>query len=97
MHPVSANTTRQRGSSPGTSIIRIVLAIGLSLGLVTGVGSGTMPENISSHQAQRLTGMTDAAVNQEMEYAFLPYSSSSSDVHRRTLHPEVWEDRVRER
>jgi len=64
------NTTRQLGSSLGTSIIGIVLAIGFSLGLVTGVGPGIIPENIPSYQAQWVTGMTDAAVNQGMGYAF---------------------------
>jgi len=65
------NTTRQLGSSLGTSIIGIVLAIGFSLGLVANVGSKTLPTVITSYQAQWVTGMTDAAVNQGMGYAFV--------------------------
>ncbi|MCE5298690.1 MAG: hypothetical protein LLF84_07085 [Methanoregulaceae archaeon] len=64
------NTTCQLGSSPGTSIIGIVLAIGFSLGMVTGIEPGIMPENSSSYQAQWVKGMTDVAVNQGRGYAF---------------------------
>jgi EmrB/QacA subfamily drug resistance transporter len=63
------NTTRQLGSSLGTSIIGIVLAVGLVLGLVSGV-SGT-PAGIPPDQAQWVTGIADAAVNQGMELAFV--------------------------
>ncbi len=62
------NTTRQLGSSLGTAVIGIVLAIGLVFGLISGV-SGT-PTGIPPDQAQWVTGITDAAINQGMEWAF---------------------------
>ena len=62
------NTTRQLGSSLGTAVIGIVLAIGFVLGLVSGV-SGT-PSGIPPDQAQWVTGIADAAINQGMEWAF---------------------------
>ncbi len=63
------NTTRQLGSSLGTSVIGIVLAIGLAFGLVSGI-SGTSYD-IPPDQAQWVTGIADAAVNQGMEWAFV--------------------------
>lgn len=65
------NTTRQLGSSLGTSIIGIVLAAGFYLGLAQDVGSGALPTMTPTEQAQWVTGMTDAAVNQGMGYAFI--------------------------
>lgn len=62
------NTTRQLGSSLGTAIIGIVLAFGFALGLISGV-SGT--STISGYEAQWVTGVTDGAVNQGMEWAFI--------------------------
>jgi hypothetical protein len=62
------NTTRQLGSSLGTAIIGIVLALGFALGLISGV-SGT--NTISGYEAQWVTGITDGAVNQGMEWAFI--------------------------
>jgi hypothetical protein len=60
------NTTRQLGSSLGTAIVGIVLALGFALGL----GSGT-PSPLPPDQVQWSTGIMDAAVNQGMEWAFV--------------------------
>ncbi len=62
------NTVRQLGSSLGTAIIGIVLAIGLSLGLASGV-SGT--STVTGYEAGWVTGITDGAINQGMEWAFI--------------------------
>ncbi len=64
------NTTRQLGSSLGTSIIGIVLAIGFYAGIPIGLQGTSIPSDIPSYQAQWVTGLTDAAVNQGMGYAF---------------------------
>jgi predicted MFS family arabinose efflux permease len=64
------NTTRQLGSSLGTSIIGIVLAIGFYAGIPIELQSTSIPSDIPSYQAQWVTGLTDAAVNQGMGYAF---------------------------
>lgn len=60
------NTTRQLGSSLGTAIIGIVLAIGFAHGLLTGNPSPLPPD-----QNQWSTWISDAAVNQGMEWAFM--------------------------
>jgi predicted MFS family arabinose efflux permease len=62
------NTTRQLGSSLGTAIIGIVLAIGFNLGLVSGI-YGT-PSRIPPDQVQWVPGIVDSAVSQGMEWAF---------------------------
>lgn len=62
------NTTRQLGSSLGTAIIGIVLALGFNLGLISGVSA--TPLEVPPGQAQWVTGIVDAAVNQGMEWAF---------------------------
>jgi hypothetical protein len=64
------NTTRQLGSSLGTSIIGIVLAIGFYAGIPIELQSTSIPSDIPSYQAQWVTGLTGAAVNQGMGYAF---------------------------
>jgi EmrB/QacA subfamily drug resistance transporter len=65
------NTTRQLGSSLGTSIIGIVLAIGFYAGIPIDLQGTGLPAEIPPEAAQWVTGMTDAAVNQGMEYAFV--------------------------
>jgi len=60
------NTTRQLGSSLGTAIIGIVLAVGF----VRGLFSGTPPP-LPPGQPLLSIGISDAAVNQGMEWAFL--------------------------
>ena len=60
------NTTRQVGSSLGTAIIGIVLA----LGFVNGLFSGQPPSHPPG-QPLLSFGISDAAVNQGMEWAFI--------------------------
>jgi len=60
------NTARQLGSSLGTAIIGIVLA----LGFVHGLSSGT-PSFLPPSQPLLSMGISEAAVNQGMEYAFI--------------------------
>jgi EmrB/QacA subfamily drug resistance transporter len=60
------NTTRQLGSSLGTAIIGIVLALGFAHGQVSGKSSPLPPE-----PAQWSIQISDAAVNQGMEWAFV--------------------------
>ncbi len=62
------NTARQLGSSLGTAIIGIVLAIGFNLGLVSGI-YGTS-SGIPIDQVPWVPGIVEAAVNQGMEWAF---------------------------
>ena len=62
------NTTRQLGSSLGTAIIGIVLAIGFNLGLASGI-FGTS-SRIPLDQVQWVPGIVDTAVSQGMEWAF---------------------------
>ncbi|MBP1929363.1 MFS family permease [Methanolinea mesophila] len=60
------NTTRQLGSSLGTAVIGIVLALGFVAGLFPG-RSLSLP----SGQPLLSLGISDAAVNQGMEWAFI--------------------------
>jgi predicted MFS family arabinose efflux permease len=60
------NTTRQLGSSLGTSIIGVVLALGFAQGLLSG-----NPSPLPPGQAQLSTPISDAAVNMGMEWAFM--------------------------
>jgi predicted MFS family arabinose efflux permease len=60
------NTTRQVGSSLGTAIIGIVLA----LGYVRGLSSGA-PSPIPPGKPLLSIGISEAAVNQGMEWAFI--------------------------
>lgn len=60
------NTARQLGSSLGTAIIGIVLALGYAYALLPGT-----PSPLSSGQARWSTHISDAAVNQGMEWAFV--------------------------
>lgn len=60
------NTARQLGSSLGTAIIGIVLALGYAYGMLPGTSS-PLPHD----QTQWSTHLSDAAVNQGMEWAFL--------------------------
>jgi MFS family permease len=60
------NTARQLGSSMGTAIIGIVLALGYASGLLPGTSS-PLPHD----QAQWSTQISDAAVSQGMEWAFM--------------------------
>ena len=57
------NTTRQMGSSLGTAIIGIVFALGLNLGLISGL-PGIPPDS-----AVLVNGIVDAAVSQGMDWA----------------------------
>ena len=63
------NTTRQLGSSLGTAIIGLVLALGFALGLISDISD--IPSSIPPEQARGLIWITDAAVNQGMEWAFM--------------------------
>lgn len=60
------NTARQMGSSLGTAIIGIVLSLGYAYGMLPGTSAPLPPE-----QTQWPTRISDAAVNQGMEWAFL--------------------------
>ena len=60
------NTTRQLGNSLGTAIIGIVLALGFAHGLLSG-----QPSTIPPDQVQWSTRISEAAVNQGMEWAFM--------------------------
>jgi MFS family permease len=60
------NTNRQLGSSLGTAIIGIVLALGFIHGLSSGI-----PSPIPPCQPLLSMGISEAAVNQGMEWAFL--------------------------
>ncbi|MDH7491084.1 MAG: MFS transporter [Methanolinea sp.] len=60
------NTTRQLGSSLGTALIGIILALGFVRGLFSG-----QPPPILPGQPLLSIGISDAAVNQGMEWAFL--------------------------
>lgn len=60
------NTTRQLGSSLGTAIIGIVLILGFAQGLLAGRSSPLPPD-----RAQWSSLISDAAVNQGMEWAFV--------------------------
>lgn len=60
------NTARQLGSSLGTAIIGIVLALGFVRGLFSG-----QPPPLPTGQPLLSLGITEAAVNQGMEWAFL--------------------------
>jgi MFS family permease len=60
------NTTRQLGSSLGTAIIGIVLALGFVHGLLSG-----QPSPLPPGQPLLSIGISEAAVNQGMEWAFL--------------------------
>ncbi|KQC09451.1 MAG: hypothetical protein APR55_10290, partial [Methanolinea sp. SDB] len=60
------NTARQLGSSLGTAIIGIVLALGFVHGLSSGTSSLPPPG-----QPLLSMGISEAAVNQGMEYAFI--------------------------
>jgi MFS family permease len=60
------NTTRQLGSSLGTAIIGIVLAVGFVRGLFSGA-----PPPLPPGQPLLSIGISEAAVNQGMEWAFL--------------------------
>jgi len=60
------NTTRQLGSSLGTAIIGIVLALGFVRGLLSG-----QPSPVPPGQSLLSIGISDAAVNQGMEWAFV--------------------------
>jgi MFS family permease len=60
------NTARQLGSSLGTAIIGIVLALGFAHGLLSGTPSSLPPD-----QTQLSIQISDAAVNQGMEWAFV--------------------------
>jgi MFS family permease len=60
------NTTRQLGSSLGTAIIGIVLALGFVHGLLSG-----QPSPLPPGQPLLSIGISDAAVNQGMEWAFV--------------------------
>jgi MFS family permease len=62
------NTTQQLGSSLGTAIIGIVLAIGFNLGLTSGI-FGTS-SRIPLDQVQWVPGIVDTAVSQGMGWAF---------------------------
>jgi MFS family permease len=64
------NTTRKIGSSLGTSIIGIVLAIGFYTGISIDLRNTGLPSEIPPDQAQGVYGLTYSAVNQGMEYAF---------------------------
>ena len=60
------NTARQLGSSLGTAIIGIVLAAGFVRGLFSGA-----PPSLPAGQPLLSLGISEAAVNQGMEWAFL--------------------------
>ncbi len=60
------NTTRQLGSSLGTAIIGIVLALGFIHGLLAG-----QPLHLPPGQPLLSIGISEAAVNQGMEWAFM--------------------------
>ena len=60
------NTTRQLGSSVGTAIIGIVLALGFVRGLFSG-----QPSPLPHGQPLLSLGISEAAVNQGMEWAFI--------------------------
>ena len=60
------NTTRQLGSSLGTAIIGIVLALGFVNGLFSGAPSPLLPG-----QPLLSLGISEAAVNQGMEWSFV--------------------------
>ena len=60
------NTTRQLGSSLGTAIIGIVLALGFIHGLLAG-----QPLHLPPGQPLLSIGISEAAVNQGMEWAFV--------------------------
>ncbi len=60
------NTTRQLGSSVGTAIIGIVLALGFVHGLFSG-----QPSSLPHGQPLLSMGISEAAVNQGMEWAFV--------------------------
>lgn len=60
------NTARQLGSSIGTAIIGIVLALGFVRGLFSGI-----PSPFPSGQPLLSVGISEAAVNQGMEWAFM--------------------------
>lgn len=59
------------GSSLGTSIIGIVLAIGFYSGIPIELRNTGLLTEIPPDQAQWVYGLTYAAVNQGMEYAFI--------------------------
>jgi MFS family permease len=60
------NTTRQLGSSLGTAVIGIVLALGFVRGLFSG-----QPLSLPPGQPLLSIGISEAAVNQGMEWAFM--------------------------
>ena len=60
------NTTRQLGSSLGTAIIGIILALGFVHGLFSG-----QPSPLFHGQPLLSIGISEAAVNQGMEWAFV--------------------------
>lgn len=59
------NTARQLGSSLGTAIIGIVLALGYAYGMLS-----SAPSHLPAALAERAPLITDTAVNQGMEWAF---------------------------
>jgi hypothetical protein len=88
-------TTRQLGGSLGTAIIGIVLAIGFNLGLISGI-YGT-PPRIPLDKAQWVPGTADAAISQGMEWAFSAMLIMVIGMfYCRPVHPEDWEDNVRQ-
>ena len=60
------NTTRQVGSSLGTGIIGVVLAIGYATGL-----RSTVPSEVQLDPGLGTIPISDMAVNQGMEWAFI--------------------------
>jgi hypothetical protein len=66
MRQVSYIPARQLGSSLGTSVIGIVLAIGFAHGLLSGTPSPRPPD-----QAQLSILISDATINPGMEWAFV--------------------------